>query len=188
MRKPNPTAIYYSKEKRRYDYPSKSYICREGENGTLWSMGTYPTKIRVKDLPDYYICVYLYGGYKYLRATNIKDMIYKPNMWVNHFLRDDALYISYNQPLELVDTKWGGKTCENYDIALYGNDIMTFVAAAKYYSNYDTAAIEQAIKDKWEYFCTKYPEELEHFPHKTWHYDPAEYDEKVRENKLWRVT
>ena len=187
MHKPNPTAIYYSKDKIRYDYPSKKYIVREGADGTLWSMGIYPTKIRVKDLPDYYIYVYLYGGYKYLRATNIKDMCYKPNLWVNHFLKDDVLYISYNHPLEFETTKYGYKECTNYDIALYGHSILDFVAAAKYYSHYDVSDIEQAIKDKLALFKHDHPEDAK-WTVRDWEYDPEEYDQKVRENKLWRGT
>ena len=187
MHKPNPTAIYYSDEKTRYDYPSRRYISRPGDSGTLWSMGTYPTKIRAKDLPEYYIYVYLYGGWKYLRATNVKDLYYIPNNWVNHFLRDDVLYISYNHPLEITTGRWGNKTCENYDIALFGNSILDFVAAVKYYSKYDVSDIEQAIKEKLALFKEMHPEELRG-PMKDWEYNPEEYDEKVREHKLWRST
>lgn len=184
MHKPNPTAIYYSATKTRYDYPSKRYISRDGDNGTLWSMGIYPTKIRAKDLPDYYIYVYLYSGYKYLRTTNVKDMYYKPNMFVNHALRDDVLYISYNHPLVIEKDKWGYDVCNNYDIDLWGNDILNFVAAAKYYSNYDVSHIEQAIKDKLEWYKLVFPDDAERFG--DWKYDPEEYDKKVREHTLWR--
>lgn len=185
MHKPNPTAIYYSANKVRYDYPSRCYKVTKGKDGTLWSMGTHPTKIRAKDLPDYYIYVYLYGGYKYLRTTNVKDLYYKPNNWVNHFLKDDVLYISYNHPLVIEKDKFGYDTCNNYDIALFGNDIPNFIAAAKYYSDYDVAHIEQAIKDKLALFKRKHPEEVK-WTVRDWEYNPAEYDEKVREHKLWR--
>ena len=186
MRKPNPTAIYYSREKVRYDYPSRRYIVHEGQNGTLWSMGIHPTKIRAKDLPEYYIYVYLYGGFKYLRTTGVKDLRYIPNNWINHFLKDDVLYISYNQPLEFNTTKYGYQECTNYDIALFGRDIMRFIAAAKYYSQYDVSDIEQAIKDKLVLFRTNHPEDAKALG--DWEYDPNEYDQKVKENKLWRGT
>lgn len=187
MHKPNPTAIYYSKEKTRYDYPSKRYISREGENGTLWSMGTHPTKIRVKDLPDHYIYVYLYGSWKFLSSKGVKYMYYIPNNWVNHFLKDDVLYISYNKPLEIKTGRWGNETCDNYDIALFGNSILDFVAAAKYYSGYDTAGIEEAIKKKLALFRELHPEDAK-WTVKDWEYNPEEYDKKVREHKLWRGT
>lgn len=185
MHKLNPTAIYYSAEKTRYDYPSKRYISRKGDNGTLWSMGTYPTKIRPKDLPEYYIYVYLYGGWKWLRSTHVKDLLYVPNNWINHFLKDDVLYISYNQPLEITLNKWGYKVCDNCDIALYGNSILDFIAAAKYYSEYDVSEIEQAIKDKLALFKELHPEDAK-WALKDWEYKPEEYDEKVREHKLCR--
>ena len=184
MHKPNPTAIYYSTDKVRYDYTSRCYRVTKGKDGTLWSKGTFPTNIRVKDLPDYYIYVYLYGGWKYLRATGVKDMKYVPNNWVNHFLKDDVLYISYDNPLEITTSKYGSLTCDNYDIALFGNSIMDFIAATKYYSGYDTSELEQAVKNKFKLFQMEHPHEAEHF--NGWTYNPEEFDTKVRENKLWR--
>jgi len=180
MYKPKPKAIYYSKDKVRYDYPSRKYVWKEGKSGTLWSMGTYPTKIRPCDLSDDYIKVYLYGDYKYLRASGIKDMYYKPNMWINHFLKDDVLYISYGKPLIIAPDRYGYERCDNYDVALFGNDIMLFIAAAKRYSNYDVSKFEQAIKDKLIHFRTKFPEDAAHISN-GWDYRPEDYDNKIKE-------
>lgn len=180
MAKYTPVGIYYSPVGLQNEWGQKF---QDADEDMLVASNNRLTQYRVKDLPPYYIHVYLYGSYKYLRATNVKDLIYVPNNWINHFLRDDVLYISYNYPLRLEVNRYGYPSCEKYDVALFGNDIMMFIAAAKYYSDYDVSGIEQQIKDKLALFKRKHPIEAGRIMN--WEYVPEEFDKKVRENALW---
>ena len=70
-----------------------------GKDGTLFSGGTYPTKITAEDLPEWYVYGRFYKHWGYLSAAGVKHLLYIPNKWSNHMFKDDCLYISYNAPI-----------------------------------------------------------------------------------------
>lgn len=136
----------------------------ELEDNCLYSNLKYPTKITPEDLPKWFVKGRYYKNYGFLSAKGVVDMVYKPNMWINHMFRDDSLYISFNKPIREVDVEVFGrmrKDYEDYDYVIEGTYAIDFVAAVKKYSDFDTTAIEGAIIEKAAYFIEKFPEEHE---------------------------
>ena len=68
------------------------------EDGTLYS-GCYPTKIKPEDLPDWYVFGRYYKRWGYMSTKGIADLLYRPSKYSNHFLKDDCLYVSYNEKI-----------------------------------------------------------------------------------------
>lgn len=78
-------------------------------------------------------------------------MVYVPNTWVNHFLKDDNLFIAY-----------GGKITQNpasdhlpayqkytgWDEGISGNEILCMLKAAEKYSAYDISSFGPQLKEK----------------------------------------
>jgi len=78
------------------------HICTiANEDGTLFS-GRYKTKMHPTDLPDWYLYGRYYKRWGYMSTKGIVDMVYRPNLHVNHFLKDDFLYISYKEKIKPV--------------------------------------------------------------------------------------
>ena len=82
-------------------YTEEILMCRNdhwgyvvNEDKTLFS-GHHKTKILAEDLPDWYVRGRFYKCWGYLSTKGITDLLYIPNMFVNHFLKDDCLLISY---------------------------------------------------------------------------------------------
>ena len=69
------------------------------ENNYLFAKGIYKTKILEKELPEYFVKLYLSIKYVFVSVKNIKDIKYKPNYSTNHLYKDDLLYISYDKPI-----------------------------------------------------------------------------------------
>lgn len=65
----------------------------ESNVGTLFS-GHHRTKILAQDLPEWYIYGRYYKYWGYMSTKGISDLLYVPNKFVNHFLKDDWRYIS----------------------------------------------------------------------------------------------
>ncbi len=136
----------------------------ELEDNCLYSNLRYPTKITPDDLPEWFVKVRFYKNHGFLSAKGVVDMVYKPNMWINHMFRDDSLYISFNKPIVEIDEEVFGrmrKGYKDYDYVIEGTYAVDFVAAVKKYSDFDTSAIEAAIIEKAAYFIDKFPEEHE---------------------------
>ena len=152
----------YTKEKivlrdRRHQY-------KEDENGYLFAQGTYPTKIKAEDLPEWYVYGRYYKCFGYLSAKGVVDMKYVPSKYSNHFLKDDFLFISYNTPIsENPETSGIIDAYTGYDEQIYGNVILSFLKAARKYSAYDISEIAQMIQDKADWTVQTFPEEYSDF-------------------------
>ena len=122
----------------------------------LYSKGKYLTKIKKEDLPEHFIRGTYYRTEGYASAEGIKQMIYKPNMHINHMFKDDCLYVSYDKEIREEDTEYG-KIHVGYDLKIWGWQIVEFLKAAEKYSNYDITEIKQQIEVKRQTFKEKYP-------------------------------
>ena len=71
----------------------------EDKDNYLFSKGIYKTKIKEKDLPEYFVKLWLYPRYEYISLKNIKDIHYRPNFFTNHWRKDDLLYILFDKEL-----------------------------------------------------------------------------------------
>lgn len=123
-------------------------------NENLYSMGRYPTKIKVEDLPEDYIkfqsrVIWYMTGY--LKASGVVDIDYKA-MKINHLFKDDYLYISYNEKLKVKKGWLGLDEIVNYDVCICGNDIIPILLAIKKYSNIDINKVKMKINDKLDWY------------------------------------
>ena len=119
------------------------------DNHYLFSYGIYRTKIKEEDLPDYYVKLWLYPRQVYLSLKNIKDIYYRPSFFTNHWRKDDLLYISYNDLLDIRDNGYADK----YDVIVYGPELDHFIEKLKEYG-YDNNKLQEIAllmqkKDKW---------------------------------------
>lgn len=135
--------------------------CIENDDGTLF-YERYKTKILPEDLPEWYIYGRYYKRFGYLSTKGIKDMVYVPNLWINHFLRDDFLLISYSGKIKIINDN---ASCtfekyDGYDYQIHGPEILDILKGAKIYSNYDIAPIIEQIKVKKKILQEKHPEEF----------------------------
>lgn len=150
------TSYVYSEQK----FPTlKTYdkVRETNKDGYLFSKGKYLTKIKAEDLPESYVEGTYYRTKGYLNAAGVKQMVYVPNMWINHMFKDDYLYVSYDKEIiEKVGT-FGGKDYDGYDIVIRGFNIISFLKAAEKYSNYDISEIKEQIELKRRIFKEKHP-------------------------------
>ena len=153
-----------------YTFSKISYTQKDGlfyeelKNNCLYSNLRYPTKITPEDLPEWFVKGRYYKNHGFLSAKGVVDLVYKPNMWINHMFRDDSLYISFNKPIVEVEEEFFGrmrKDYKDYDYVIEGTYVVDFVAAVKKYSDFNTSEIEKAILEKVIYYKNKFPTEYE---------------------------
>lgn len=137
---------------------SLSYLNRDSENsnGYLFSQGMYRTRILAENLPQWYVNGLIYKTNGYISAKGIHHLIYKP-CFMNHLYKDDILFISYENQIICNNVGWP----EGYDESISGNMIPLFIDAVKQYSDFDTKEIEDAIKNKKEWYFEHYPDSVE---------------------------
>lgn len=135
------------------------YIC---QNGLVYSVSPktgrlYLTKF-IKD--DIYNNIdYRYGRWQgrfgYIRLKGVKELIYKPNLWINHVFRDDSLYVSFHkEPMKKQLTPWGLRY-SGYDFCLSGLDMVEFL----YYCDYNEEG-KKILMNKFEGKINYYNEEF----------------------------
>ena len=146
----------------------------ENEDGTLFS-GHYKTKIRPEDLPEWYLYGRFYKQWGYMSTKGIVDMVYRPNSHVNHFLRDDFLYISYKDKIEPVteadkeaDRYLRYEYYKGYDEVVFGSEIIDMLKGARQYSGYDITPLIEQIRAKMVWLRDRFPDE---FGEDNWKYD-----------------
>lgn len=144
--RPTPTLKHYGE------------IMPEDKNGYLFSQGRYRTKIKAEDLPEYYIPGTYYRTPGFLSAKGVKQMVYKPNFWINHLFKDDYLYISYDKEIKQMDTGNGIVDYVGSDILLWGWSIIDFLKGVEKYSNYDISEIKKQIEFKRQTLKENHPE------------------------------
>ena len=106
-------------------------------------------KIKIDDLPDWYVFGRFYKHWGYLSAKGVKSLVYEPNRFSNHMFKDDFLYISYDAqivPNPDRQTTWHKYT--GFDEYIYGSAIISFLRAAEQYSGYDITEIKAQIEEK----------------------------------------
>lgn len=154
------------------------------DDGTLF-YGQYRTKILPQDLPEWYVYGRYYKRFGYLSTKGITDLLYVPCKVTNHFLKDDALYISYS-----------GKIMKNpeppksniyhfayigYDETVWGSEIISTLKGARLYSGYDISGIIEQIKEKKAWLINEYPDE---FGPDRWEFDVDECFSQPLENRI----
>jgi len=134
----------------------------QNEDGTLFS-GVYKTKIKPEDLPEWYLYGRYYKRFGYMSTKGITDLLYIPNRFSNHFLKDDYLLISYTGTIREVENPSGKLIMERYegwDERVWGSEIITILKGARKYSGYDIRPIITKLKWKKGWLQSKYPEEF----------------------------
>lgn len=142
----------------------------ESNDGTLFS-GHRRTKILAQDLPEWYIYGRYYKCWGYMSTKGITDLLYVPNKFVNHFLKDDWLYISYGGKItETVPPEDGSyyDRYTGYDETVWGPEIIDILQGARLYSDYDISGIIRQIKEKKDWLIHEYPDE---FGPERWSFD-----------------
>lgn len=139
----------------------------QNEDFTLFS-GYHRTKIVEEDLPEWYVFGRYYKMWGFLSTKGITDLWYIPNLWINHFLKDDCLLISYGgkiqeHPDSIVFDKYSG-----VDERVWGNEILDVLKGAEKFSGYDIAPIVEQIREKQRILIENHPDEFG--PHK-WNFD-----------------
>lgn len=136
------SCIYKGNNKKRYKcelYTSENYsgINVVGSGPYLFSNFHYKTKITKEDLPEWYVFGRYYKRFGYLSAKGVKYVKYHPNMWTNHYLRDDYLEITYSN---------------NKVFEISGNRIIKMIKAIEKYNNIDLINIKRKINFKSYYY------------------------------------
>ena len=153
----------------------EGHLCTiSNDDGTLFS-GCFKTKIRPTDLPEWYLYGRYYKRWGYMSTKGIVDMVYRPNLHVNHFLKDDFLYISYEEKIEPVteedeknDRMLRFEEYKGYDEVVFGSEIIDILKGARLYSGFNITPIIEQIKEKEKWLRNKYPDE---FSEERWKYD-----------------
>lgn len=139
----------------------KSHKWETLRDGCLYSRGKYPTGIKPDNLPESYVKGRFYGTDGYMRADGIKHLLYVPNLWINHFLKDDFLFISYDKPITLKEDRDSIWDSYGYDEYVWGNEIISMLKAAEKYSGYDISSIKEQIEEKRQILMQKHPDDYE---------------------------
>lgn len=160
-------SVLYTSTCVKYNREKHCHYLDELEDGKLYSHSLfnyqcYPTNIKAEDLPEWFVYGRYYSNFGYLSAKGVKYLKFKPNMWINHLIRDDMLYVSYYKPIVEVESKLfrNSKDVEGYDIVFSGWDVITFLDAVKKYSpRCDTSEVERLLIEKAKAYKVNHPEE-----------------------------
>jgi hypothetical protein len=151
---------------------SPHYI--RNQDGTLFS-GHQKTKILPPDLPEWYVRGRYSGCWGYLSVKGITDLQYVPNNHINHFLKDDFLYIAYGdkmQRAEVAEDRSFSWAYTGFDEVVWGSEIISTLKGAQLYSDYDISGIIQQIKEKKDWLINSFPKE---FGPGKWDFDVDKY-------------
>ncbi len=153
---------FYSIEKVVFRHGHHQYI--QDEQGYLYSQAIHPTKIKPEDLPPWYIYGRYYKRFGYLSAKGVKDMVYRPSRFSNHYLKDDCLMVSYHGPITPHESE--GVLLDHYtgwDERIWGGDMLAFIKGARDYSDYDITSLVEQLQQKADWMPTAFPEEFGDF-------------------------
>lgn len=137
------------------------------EDYTLFS-GCHKTKIVEEDLPESYVFGRFYKQWGFFSTGGITDMLYIPNLWVNHFLKDDCLLVSYGSKIESNPDTNSFEKYIGFDERVWGNEILDVLKGAQKFSGYDISFIVNQIREKKRVLVETYPDEFG--PHQ-WNFD-----------------
>lgn len=154
----DPTVKLYSKYK--YIFGEKMALV-EGDG--LFAHGTEPTNIQPEDLPAHFVNTG-WNTVRYIDALGVVDLKYEPNMWINHLLKDDYLYVSYGQKITIEERedsfKHVSKDYKNYDVAISGYGIIDFLKAVEA-TGFNIDELKDQLEKKRLHFKEKHPFEYE---------------------------
>lgn len=139
----------------------------QNEDFTLFS-GHRKTKIVEEDLPEWYVFGRYYKMWGFLSTKGITDLRYIPNLWINHFLRDDCLLISYGGKIEEHPDSIDFEKYSGVDERVWGNEILDVLKGAEKFSGYEIAPIVEQIREKKRILIENHPDEFG--PHR-WSFD-----------------
>lgn len=148
------------------------------EDGTLFS-GNYKTKIFEEDLPEWYVFGRYYKRWGFLSTKGITDLVYIPNLWVNHFLKDDCLLVAYEGKIERNPDLSSFERYIGVDERVWGNEILDVLKGAEKFSDYGISAIVEQLRDKKRILIEKHPDE---FGPNKWDFDVDKWLEKEYAN------
>lgn len=131
----------------------------QNEDGTLFS-GHHKTKIFEDDLPEWYVYGRYYKMWGFLSTKGITDLLYVPNLWVNHFLKDDYLLISYGGKIEPNPEINSFEKYTGFDERVWGNEILAVLKGAEKFSGYDISGIVQQLREKKRILIENHPDEF----------------------------
>lgn len=172
--------IYYVEQIKKVD---GAIISVTNEDGSLFS-GVYKTKIYPEDLPEWYKQDRYYKRWGYMSTQGIVDMVYIPSQ-LGTFLKDDILLVSYVNKIEKIHNEQSlpiDKCYRGYDEEVSGGAILTILAGAKKYSNFNIRPIKKKIETQISLLKEKYPNE---FKEGEWHFD---FDKAITEINVGNKT
>ena len=143
----------------------------QNEDFTLFS-GYHRTKILEEDLPEWYVFGRYYKMWGFLSTKGITDLRYVPNLWINHFLKDDCLLISYGGKIEEKTDDRDFDMYSGVDERVWGNEILYVLKGAEKFSGYDITHIVEQIREKKRILMKNYPDE---FGSHRWNFDIDEW-------------
>lgn len=162
MKKKRIRQVLYTEQKIARKDGRLRYI--EDPDGYLYANMIYPSKMKAEDLPEWFVHGSYYRCWGYLSAKGVTDLKYVPNLWSNHFLKDDALLVSYHEMIEQIsDSVILWERYKGYEIMISGNEILSFLRAAEKYSEIDIVEIVQQIQEKVDMMPIKFPNEYGDF-------------------------
>jgi len=150
----------------------------ENEDGTLF-YENYKTKILEEDLPEWYVFGRYYKRWGFLSTKGITDLQYIPNLWINHFLKDDCLLISYGGKIEPNPDPGSYDKYIGADERVWGNEILYILKGAEKFSGYDISEIVEQIREKQRILIGNYPDE---FGPDKWNFDIDSWLQKEYSN------
>ncbi len=154
------------------------------EDGSLFS-DVFPTKIFPEDLPEWYIYGRYYKRFGYISTKGVTDLLYVPNKYTNHFLKDDFLYISYGGKITKKEKEdaWLYEKYEGYDHVIYCTEILDFLKGARDYSGYDISVVVEQLREKQRWLRETYPDE---FSQEHWKFDIDKWlEEPIYRPESW---
>ena len=155
----------------KLSFVNRQFQYREARDGYLFSDMIYPTKLKPEDLPEWFVYGRYYKRWGYLSAKGVTDLKYIPNLWINHFLKDDFLLISYSGPIRrIAGSAPVLETYTGFDVRICGNEILSFLKAARRFSGFDISEIARQIQEKADLLPQRHPDEFGAF-----HFDVQAY-------------
>ena len=148
-------STWYSYDK--FDIRDHKLVNCRLPNNCLWSKSKYKTTITAKDLPLSFIYGRYYKRWGYIDTANVKDILYIPNKFTNHFLKDDCLLIAYDGKIEKSSDDCGIDFYRNESHRIYGSEIINILKGVREFSHIDISIQISQLKDKVLWLKNNYP-------------------------------
>lgn len=140
---------WYSIQKFKFNSKECFRYYSELENGYLYANAIYPTKITKEDLPDDFIYGRFYKLWGYLSTSGIKDLYYRKCNAVPESFKDDALFISFDKPLNKKAIDDYDYVNQNEDFTVWGHEIFYVIEKVLVADEYKNSNVyEMAINIK----------------------------------------